>query len=495
MAAAIVTLYLANDLPPLTGRTESHTITDTEDTRIGKAVEPLVSLHPGLSGIYPLRDSREAFTSRYLLAQRAERSLDLQYYIWNDDVSGQLMMQAVMEAAGRGVRVRILLDDNTTSGLDEAIAAIDAHPSIEVRLFNPLKIRRPRLLSYVTEFMRLNRRMHNKSFTADNHVTIIGGRNIGDEYFDASETLAYADLDVIAIGPVVADVSKDFDLYWNSEPAYPASLLIARASEVKRFVLPPEAAIYMNAVRESRFDRDFVAGALPFEWATTRMISDPPSKVLGRAARDELLFRQFGEVFGRPSQRVDLVSPYLVPGKAGVELFAGWVREGVAVRVLTNSLAANDVPVVHAGYIKRRASLLESGVELYELRPTAPGPERRASGSLGRSAGAALHAKTFAVDGTRIFIGSFNFDSRSADLNTEMGFVIDSPTMARELSARFEGDIPQMSYELRLTPMKDVEWIERNGNRVIRHQKEPGTGFWTRAGVRLLSLLPIEPLL
>ena len=503
LVAGIVVVDRLNQLPSLEHRTKSTALVETGPTALGRGVSPLVAANAGRSGIYPLRDAADAFAARYLLASAAEKTLDVQYYIWRKDLSGTLLMKALVDAADRGVRVRLLLDDNNTQGLDAAIAAVDSHPGIEVRLFNPFAVRRVRALAYVTDFSRLNRRMHNKSFTADNQVTIIGGRNVGDEYFGATDGVLFADLDVMAVGPVVKEVSNDFDRYWASEPAYPADRLfdrpgkeeIDRLSAAARLVEQDSRAVtYLAAMRTSTFVRDTLAGTLTFEWANTRMISDPPAKVLGRVPREELLFRKFGRIFGKPEREVDLVSPYLVPGAFGVDLFTSWAKRGVRVRVLTNSLEATDVAVVHAGYAKRRDDLLKAGIALYELR-LRPGSQPAARAAGFGSSGSSLHAKTFAVDRTRIFIGSFNFDPRSADLNTEMGFVIDSPLMAEGLAEIFEKDVPLNAYEVRRSDAGRLEWLERRAADTIRHEREPGTGFWLRLGVRALSLLPIEPLL
>lgn len=213
-------------LSSLENRATSMALFDTGATRLGQAISPLVEAHPGMSGIFPLADARDAFAARALLARAAERTLDLQYYIWHADMSGTLLFNAIRDAADRGVRVRLLLDDHGTSGVDTELAALDAHPDIEIRLFNPFVIRKPRAINYLTDFFRLNRRMHNKSFTADNQATIIGGRNTGDEYFGASDGLLYVDLDVMAVGPVVSEVSKDFDRYWASESSYPVERLL-----------------------------------------------------------------------------------------------------------------------------------------------------------------------------------------------------------------------------------------------------------------------------
>ena len=489
--------------PSLDGRTVTTALFDTHDTRLGRSISPLLEAHPGLCGIHALADSRDAFAARSHLAQAAERTLDVQYYIWENDMTGTLLFEELHAAADRGVRVRFLLDDNGTSGLDPILAALDAHSNIEVRLFNPFVIRKPRL-GYLTDFFRANRRMHNKSFTADNQVTIIGGRNVGDEYFGAAEGLLFVDLDVMAVGPVVSEVSKDFDRYWASDSSYPADRIVPRvdpariqeiaatASNVGR---DPAAVAYTNALRDSPFVRLLMERRLEFEWAETRMISDDPAKGLGRAPPEELFGQQLRKVLGEPASNVELVAAYYVPTISGVDSFVSMAKRGVKVQVLTNSLEAADGPYVYSGYAKRRKPLLEAGVKLYEMRRLSPeqGNKERA-GPLG-SSGSSLHAKTFSVDRSRFFVGSFNFDPRSRKLNTELGFVIDSPVLAQKIEAAFDSSIPANSYEVRLSDTGELYWTERRGDELLRYDKEPGTSFWLRAAVWFVSLLPIDWLL
>lgn len=491
-------LASCSSLPPLEGRVASTAIADTDDTRLGKALMPLTMAHPGLVGIHALADGRDAFAARAVLAQAADRSLDVQYYIWRNDTTGRLMFDALKSAAERGVRVRLLLDDNNTAGLDETLTALDAHPLIEVRLFNPNAVRSVRTLGLVADFMRLNRRMHNKSFTADNQVTIIGGRNVGDEYFGAAGEIAFADLDVIAAGPVVRAVSDDFDLYWNSPSAYPLALLAPDALAAPAAKADAEATAYIDAIKRSDFLEQLVGGSLPLEWARTRFVSDDPAKVVGKAAPEANIAVKLKDLLGEPQRSLDLVSPYFVPGKEGAAAFADLARKGAKTRILTNSLEATDVAAVHAGYAKWRKPLLEAGVTLYELRREAtdePSREKRGSGSGIGSSDASLHAKTFGVDGNRVFVGSFNFDQRSIHLNTEMGVVIDSPALATRLAETLDRTLPTRAYEVQLDEQGAVVWIERRGEQVIRHQTEPGTSLFKRAVVKALSWLPIDWLL
>ncbi|WAK00324.1 phospholipase D family protein [Methylobacter sp. YRD-M1] len=420
-------------------------------------------------------------------------------------MTGILLLEALRAAADRGVRVRLLLDDsNISSDFDTALSSLDAHPNIEVRLFNPFMIRKPRIIGYLTDFSRLNRRMHNKSFTADNRATIIGGRNVGDEYFGATEGVLFADLDVMAVGSVVKDVSNDFDRYWASESSYPVGRVLPHADPDSIEVLAlaasmierdPAAVAYMSAIRNSAVIRKLVQGGLPFEWAAMRMISDDPGKGLGQSSSKDHLTYELNKIIGEPKAEVELVSPYFVPTSAGVDAFVAMANQGVKIRIFTNSLEATDVPIVHAGYAKWRKPMLKSGIILYEMRRSFPEAGRnRRTGILG-SSGSSLHAKTFSVDHSSVFIGSFNFDPRSARLNTELGFIIDSPKLAQQIDAVFNSSIPENAYEVCLSDDGKLYWLEKRNGKPVRHDVEPGTNFWQRAMVSFLSMLPIEWLL
>jgi len=504
-ALASLTMGCAS-LPSLQGRTETTAIENTEGTALGKALAPQVAANPGKAGIYPLPLPRDAFAARVLLAEAAQRSLDVQYYIWHGDQTGYLLFEALWQAAERGVRVRVLLDDNNTAGLDETIAVLDAHPNLEVRLYNPVVHRGVRALNYLSDFTRVNRRMHNKSFTADNEATIVGGRNVGNEYFGAGHEVVFADLDVLATGPIVREVSKSFDLYWNSASAYPAATFVGTpgseaADKLKATFAAvradPESVEYIEALRQTPLVTQLLKGDLRLEWSVARLVFDDPGKTLDTSERtDLLLFPQLQEAIGKPRQQLDLISPYFVPTQAGTDAVATLARSGVRVRILTNSLAATDVSAVHAGYAKRRADLLRAGVQLYELKPTAVAEEGRDKKVLGGSSSASLHAKTFAVDRRSVFVGSFNFDPRSARLNTEMGMIIDSPSLAQKMTESFDATIPRAAYEVRLTENgRDLQWIERTPSGEKRHDTEPDTGLLRRAGVGFMSILPIEWLL
>lgn len=493
-------------LPSLEGRSSSQAMLahDGRDTRLAQALAPALAQHPGLSGVQPLGDPLDAFAARMVLLAAAQRTIDVQYYIWRNDITGNLMLQALEAAARRNVRVRLLVDDNGTSGMDEKLAALDAVPNVEVRLFNPFVHRRFKFLGFLADFNRLNRRMHNKSLTVDGQVTVVGGRNIGDQYFGATADIAFADLDVFVAGAVVDEVSRDFDRYWNSASAYPLRSLVAAAPSQGASNPAPDPAgggidgparAYVQAVTQSRFVEDLIAGRLELQWVPVRMVSDDPAKVLDRAPPEALLLPRLTRLLGRATTSVDLISPYFIPTEQGVQAFAALAAQGIRVRVLTNAMEATDVIAVHAGYAKYRVPLLEQGVLLYELRRQAGRTTSREKAGPFGSSGSSLHAKTFAVDGHRVFVGSFNFDPRSARLNTELGFVIESAPMAQQMARAFDTEVPQRAYQVALGADRKLVWLQRDGDQVQRLTSEPSTSLWQRLSVRLLALLPIEPLL
>lgn len=477
--------------------------------------------HPGQTGLHLLADAHDAFAARMLLAATAQATLDLQYYIWHGDRTGTLLLEAVHKAAERGVRVRLLLDDNGISGLDTVLAALDRHPNIEVRLFNPFRIRFPKSIGFVVDFDRLNRRMHNKSFIADGAVTIIGGRNIGDEYFGGRDGGLFADLDVLAVGAAVDDMKRDFERYWTCASAYPARQILrevsvarlrkleARASLVER---DPSTARFVERIRSLPIIDQLVAGELALEWCVVKLVSDNPDKAVG--AGDGLLAGQIEKVMGRPERELGIIAGYFVPGMQGTGQLCGLARRGVAVSVMTNAFAATDVAIVHAGYARYRAALLAAGVRLFELCGSASAPGRaqqrkgarlgigsslRGSGSgsvaAARSGASTLHAKTFTVDRERLFIGSFNLDPRSIELNTELGFVIESPALAARVADAFADAIPRHAFEVTRGPDGGLRWLERTGDQVIVHDNEPGMSPAAHAMIAVAQRLPIERLL
>lgn len=498
-------LRLCNPLPPLCSRPPSRAIEDMGGTRLGLSLGPALARNPGLTGIVAFSDATDSFAARIRLVRSAERCIDLQYYIWQKDVSGRMLLEEVRLAAGRGVRVRLLLDDNGTAGLDAELAALDAHPNVEVRLFNPFTIRWPKALGYLMDFRRLNRRMHNKSLTADGLATIVGGRNVGDAYFGASSESLFADLDVLAVGEIVPEVSDDFDRYWSSRSSYPLRDIVKARSAAKALsqvpAQTPLADAYRLAVAQSRTG-GLLDGEAEFEWVPVQMVSDDPAKGLGMAPVERTLMGRIAQMLEAPERQFGLVSAYFVPTEAGCRQLVRLARRGVAVSVLTNALNATDVAAVHAGYAKHRRALLRAGVRLFELKgegkaTLSTGVFRAASKGQSRpvfrSQGTSLHAKTFTIDRERLFVGSFNFDPRSALLNTELGFVIESAPLAGALQDALNCGFPGLVYQLRLAAGgRRIEWVEQVDGVETVHAHEPGTGPFQRGVIALLSRLPID---
>lgn len=464
-----------------------------------RMLAPLLAAHPGLTGVRPLLSGEDAFAARLALIEAAERTIDAQYYIWRDDLTGRVLLDALVAAAARGVRVRVLLDDHHTSGLDRVLAELDAHPTIEVRLFNPFSRRILRSFGLLTDFTRLNRRMHNKSLTADGLLTVVGGRNIGDEYFAATRTLGFVDLDVLAIGPAATEVSQAFEAYWRSAASIRAQRLLHWRGQAWRNVSfarelaaarGREAADYLAALRRNPLSH-FVAES-GFQWAAAKLVVDPPAKVFGRAARRDYLLDKLQRAFdGEVRRDLTIVSPYFVPGRAGTQLLLDHVARGVRVRVLTNALESTDVVAVHAAYARYRRALLEGGVQLFELRRAALGALQPRVGVRAGSH-ASLHAKVFAVDGDRLCIGSFNFDWRSAFFNTELGLLLHSP-LAATLSAAFDEYVPRAAYRVTLDARGRLRWQVEGATQV--HEVEPGTSWSQRAIAGLLRWAPFEAML
>lgn len=432
-----------------------------DETLLDRGIAAQVKDAGGASGLAALSDSLDAFAARALAARSAGRSLDLMYYIWHHDLTGRLLAHEMLAAADRGVRVRLLLDDINTRGRDPLYLALDSHPNIEVRLFNPSLARESELRRGIEMALRafaFTRRMHNKAWIADGRIAIVGGRNIGDEYFDATEAESFRDLDLVLLGPLVQQTEAVFDLFWNSGVTIPIHAL-ARKGRRRRaklgtlrvrladLAVSSTAKPYLDRVHDRLSMTGMFSDGLRIHWTdSARVISDPPEKALARGAGNWLMREIFPAIVAA-KQTVEITSPYFVPGPEGTATLVELVARGVDVAVLTNSLAATDVAAVHGGYAPCRLPLLRGGVRLYELRPDAD----RQRISLFGSRGASLHTKAFSVDGHVGFVGSFNFDPRSAALNTEMGVLFEHDGLAADMHALFERETrPDMSYRLDL---------------------------------------------
>ena len=475
-------------------------------TALDQAVAPLTVARPGESGVLLVDDNREAFELRALTARDAGRSLDLQYYIWNDDERGRLLVREVLRAADRGVRVRVLLDDNNARGKDRAILALDSHPRIEVRLFNPARNREggwARAAEMLVRAVSLNRRMHNKAWIADGRIAIVGGRNVGNEYFDAAP-VNFQDADLLLVGPAVRQASAIFDEFWSSEAVIPIRALHRMRWRRRHRLLPEVRRALESLARASAASpwlerlpdpslslpsRVNAEGRLVWS-AEVRVASDPPEKAAPVAERqrpERWLLHELLPLVTATRAEALFISPYFVPGEEAAAQLVALARKGIDLRVLTNSLAATDVALVHAGYSRYREELLEGGVRIHELKPV----HRMRIGITG-SRRASLHTKALVVDGARGFVGSFNLDPRSVQLNTEMGVLFTDATLAGQLRTVFlRSAAPQASYRLYLE-RGALRWSDdtEEGGRVWT--REPEAGFWRRALVAAVRWLPIE---
>jgi len=495
----------------------TNAMTPADNTTSALYIQSELDKQPaGISGFRLLTLSTNALLSRITLADHAAKSIDLQYYIFKNDATGRLVAQHLLTAADRGVRVRLLLDDLNLKDQRAMLDALDSHANVAVRLFNPFNTREPSMPSKVVQWIldgsRLNRRMHNKSFIVDNKIAVIGGRNIGDDYFDASADTNFRDLDLVAIGPVVADASRTFDDYWNSDAAFPVT---ARQSSRNK----PEdlAQLRLSLAKDARrfVNSDYVAAAfdeLPdgatadrrgqWFWGEALLAADTPEKAQNNNLPDSMRVVPTLEKMINASQRtLVLMSPYFIPSKENIKHLAALTQRGVSVSVLTNSLAATDEPAVYARYATRQQGLLEGGVKLYELRPASGANPQQAPISHGQSSGVSLHAKAFVIDGRVTYIGSMNLDSRSELLNTEMGLIVDNLALAKAVTAFFDDAVlPSNAYQLKLSDQSKpggghIIWSSTKNGIETHVDDEPDTTAPQRLKMRLLKLLPIDGLL
>jgi putative cardiolipin synthase len=484
-------------------RIESTAMVDTKDTFLGSRLQELVESKPeSESGFYPLRSGIDALAVRLLLADRAERSIDTQYYLIKTDTAGLAFVNALLRAADRGVRVRLLIDDVFTKGYDAGMAALDSHPNIEIRIFNPFNRRAAgKIWSGLTDLSRVNRRMHTKTFTVDNQVTIVGGRNIADEYFGAREDAKFGDLDVVGVGSIARDVSTMFDSFWRHETALPVpAFAIMPDDPVAELVsVRQQLAKAREEIKDSKYAGAVVAKALEFlnddadvlDWAPYQLVYDSPDKgIKSKAGPSVAITPKLVEALKSAEKELIVLSPYFVPMKAGVEIFSELQARGVKVTIVTNSLAANNQLTVHGGYAPSRKPLLKKGVRIYEVRPDADilGAELVAASG----AKATLHTKAFMVDRKKAFIGSFNFDPRSANLNTESGVIIQSEQMASMFGELIEGGLKTQTYELFLNDDGKLRWRGfEHGSEVI-YSKEPRSTWRQRFIAGFIRFLPVR---
>jgi len=473
-----------------------------QGTILDEKLAHALASHPGESGFRLVPSGSEAFAWRGETAHLAGRSLDVQYYIWHDDLTGRLLVSQLLAAADRGVRVRMLLDDMDARAHNFALAALAAHPMISVRLFNPFASREGmfgKMMEGITSFSRINHRMHNKVWIADNRIAIAGGRNIGDEYFTASDEVNFQDMDLVVAGPAVQQLSDSFDRYWNSSAVWPVQTLSPKEvnqpaldklrTNDKIFRDQAMGNAWLKAFASSNMLRQLEASNLPMQWTPQwQVLSDDPAKAQkgdSPMERSNVLRGLTAELSGAKS-RIELISPYFVPGKQATALFTNAAASGREVEILTNSLAANDVAAVHSGYAKYREDLLRGGVKLWELKPES---SRAKSMSLLGSSGASLHTKAAVIDSSTIFVGSFNLDPRSVSLNCEQGILVDNPNLAVELHQLFLGmTSPASAWQVKENAKGKLEWTD--GTQTF--DKEPMTSWSKRAMATVMGWLPIQ---
>ncbi|MDV4183514.1 phospholipase D family protein [Rhizobium brockwellii] len=482
-------------------KVESHVLKiSPADTELDRYGSRLCQEREAASGLVLITSNLDAFAARLLAARSAGRSLDLMYYMWNADLTGMLIMREVVAAADRGVRVRILLDDLGVSMSDKIFHAIDRHPHIELRLFNPTKARESivrRGVEMALRFRSVNRRMHNKAWIADGRIAIVGGRNIGDAYFDAGEEANFRDFDLVMVGKAVAKTESLFDEYWNSSVAVPVrALLSGRPNKLKklrrnmdRLRFEQRAQPYLDRIRDGKSLKDAVAEDRYIWVDKLDVLADPPEKAGGkRRSGQNMLMETLLPVITGTAEFIHITSPYFIPGERGVEALTKLTGKGMTVSVLTNSLAATDVAAVHAGYSRYRPALLKGGVALYELKSIAD----TGSFSLRGSKQASLHTKAFARDGRHGFIGSLNLDPRSVSLNTEMGVLFESPHLVAQMDAIFaEETQTNLSYPVSLDK-GSVRWLKVVDGKQTLLRGEPDAGFTRRATAWLIGWLPLE---
>ena len=483
-------------------RVPSTAFAQPEATAVGALLREAAERHPGLSGFSLLQFGENAFLARLAMIDLAEKSVDAQYYIWDADTTGRILADRLMRAADRGVHVRLLIDDfYQSTGKDAVVALMAAHPNVEVRLFNPVENRRWRTPSFLADFSRLNHRMHNKLLVVDNALGIVGGRNIADVYFGVGEDHNYRDLDVLAAGPIVREISASFDLFWNSDWAIPAAAVVKE--------LPAEKDL--DAARK-RLQEKIATAGFPYPmhrnidemrarlvqirdhltWAPGAVLVESPTRV-GTPVGVGVIQAALGRRVSEMERELLIESPYFVLPDRVIERLGGLVAKGVKVRALTNSAASNDVIAAHAFYAHTREKLLKAGVELYELRPDTD-MEKHWSVVSGRSR-AALHCKAIVFDRKSVFIGSFNLDPRSSTLNTEIGVMIDSPQIAaRVADIMDEGVSAGSAFHVTLDNGNGLLWSTENNGENIQYRKDPETSVWQRFLFGFVGLLPIEEL-
>ncbi|MDH3714561.1 MAG: phospholipase D family protein [Gammaproteobacteria bacterium] len=495
LAALCIAIGACASVPLDYPKEHSVAIADTSDTTIATDVMEWTDAHNGLSGFYPLVEGMDALGARLYLIEAAERSIDLQYFLMKDDTAGRIFSAALLQAADRGVRVRFLLDDVFSTVGDETLARLDQHESIEVRLYNPVARGGIPLLNFVADFKRANRRMHNKSFTVDNQVTIVGGRNIADEYFELKSDAEFLDFDVVAIGRVAADISATFDAFWNADSSVPMTAFAGKfdpddfnawKAALENDFRRADQSVYAAAM-ESELINDLVDDRISMHAATYEVITDDPSKLVTRISEEQqTLVNYLADVAKEAESEILVITPYFVPLDDGLAFWRSLTARGLRVTVVTNSLASNNHTAVHSGYSKYRRAIIEAGVELYEARVNAVAKPAGADGPDVLT----LHTKAVVIDREKLFVGSLNLDPRSIDINAEMGILVNSPEMVAGLAGTFLEDLPEFAYRVELDERAKIIWRGNIDGVEVVETTEPQTSGWLRFKAFLMKIVP-----
>ncbi len=485
---------------------------DTSQTHLAKIILPLREKQPQLTGYHLLHDPLEALAARLHLIEQAEKTLDLQYYIWDNDKIGSLALHALIQAADRGVKVRLLIDDNNAKAMEGIYLALSQHPNIDIKLYNPYRFRRLRVIDLILDLPRMNRRMHNKSFIADQQISLIGGRNMGNQYYNVSDQYQFSDVDVMLVGSANDEIVHSFDEYWNDEYAYNVRDLLSPSQHSLRFPelkqqLTEHAAQasvqnYLDLANRSQSFENWLNHHIQLDWVPATVLKDSPAKIKQNALPDDYLYHQLGETLYAPVSSLDIISAYFIPEESGTEILTKLAKQGVKVRVLTNSYQANDVPLVHAFYRKYRPELLLNGVKLYEflavpdfdqLNENTMEIAKKAKISLKSLSRSSLHTKMITVDEQQVFIGSFNLDPRSVHLNTEIGVVLNSPHLARTIHQSLNENVEKYAYQVLINADQHLKWtLTDKNNQLKTYDKEPKVKWWQQAFVTVVGWLPIE---
>ncbi len=456
------------------------------------------------SGFRLLVDGDAALEWRVRSLRKASERISVQYFMWRDDVVGRMLLAELLAAAERGVQVEILIDDMHVRGNEALLAPLADHPNIGIRSFNPFHTRAGLLrmgIEFVVRSDPVNHRMHNKSWIVDDRLAIIGGRNIADEYFNAGGAFNFTDLDLAIAGPLAFEVGQSFAEYWRSPAAVPVQKLArfagdaAQSGALNTDGRERPAGTHLTAVGPHPPANPYERGPLDrgaYVWTSAaELVVDAPAKAYGDGRTEAGVVQALAQRYAQVEEELILISPYFVPGAEGVRMLGELSRQGVDVGVLTNSLAATDVAFAHGGYARRRHALLDGGVTLHELRPTAWSRAAAVNGAFGNAgARASLHSKAQILDDQEVFIGSFNIDPRSANINTELGVFIADARIVGQVQALYRASTnPALAYRVERSDAGLLQWVDDTGE---VHALEPKAGFWRRIVAWVARILPVE---